>query len=256
MELVEPEVSISGGGLGQPDVLDGVGGGGDDVDVNDLDPSIVNSDPFVCDGCDLTAPNLIQMKKHVELTGHLTKFYPRCFICLKSFKRLSNLRFHHSSTHLKLRPYKCCHCDYIGTAPSAVINHAKSLHNAQDDEYITIESEMSKLEAFEAKFGIIAMQKRKRKHDKTIPEMPVTAKLGKTTSGGVDLVPPLHPAPHPGPPMPKLTPAPPALRQQVVTAPPPEPEQPEIEDSEPPSDGGVQNHLTGYFNNVLFQVGF
>ena len=109
-----------------------------------------------------------------------------------------------------------------------MINHAKSLHNAQDDEYITIESEMSKLEAFEAKFGIIAMQKRKRKHDKTIPEMPVTAKLGKTTSGGVDLVPPLHPAPHPGPPMPKLTPAPPALRQQVVTAPPPEPEQPDM----------------------------
>ena len=152
------------------------------------------------------------------------------------------------------RPYKCCHCDYIGTAPSAVINHAKSLHQAEDDEYITIESEMNKLEAFEAKFGIIAMQKRKRKHDKTIPDMPVSAKLGKTSTGEAAVTLAAQP-PASNPPMPKLIPAP-LIRQQqtsVITAPPPEPEQPEIEDTEPGGADVVQNNLTGYFQNALFQ---
>jgi len=220
------------------------GNEGDDIDVSDLDPDKVNSDPFVCEVCDVTAPNLLQMKKHVELSGHETKYFPRCFICLKSFKRLSNLRFHHSSTHLKLRPYKCCHCDYIGTAPSAVINHAKSLHNAQDDEYITIESEMTKLEAFESKFGIIAMQKRKRKHDKTIPEMPLSAaKLDRKTINETPLTQPT---------LPKLTPAPGVTRQQsplVVTAPMEDPmaELPE------PTEATQPNPLLGYFNNVIFQ---
>ena len=229
--VVEPEVSISAVPAVDTQTTSAATASAtpeDDLDISDLDPTQVCSDPFVCDVCDITAPTLLQMKKHVELTGHETKYYPRCFICLKSFKRLSNLRFHHSSTHLKLRPYKCCHCDYIGTAPSAVINHAKSLHNAQDDEYITIESEMSKLEAFEAKFGIIAMQKRKRKHDKTIPEMPTNAKVGKQA----ETLPPQQP------PMPKLTPAPNIRR----------PTEESIAESMDES-----NPLTGYFNNVLFQ---
>ena len=134
-----------------------------DFDVDATDPMAVNSDPFACDVCEETfnKPHLI--RSHLEQTGHKSRTDAKCFVCQKRCSRLSNLRSHYSAVHFNLKPYKCALCDVTASNSSTILTHAKDVHNLETNRFITLESEILKLEEYERKFGIVCMQKRKRR---------------------------------------------------------------------------------------------
>jgi len=130
----------------------------------------MNSDPFACDECGETfnKPHLI--RSHLEQTGHKSRTDAKCFVCQKRCSRLSNLRSHYSAVHFNLKPYKCSLCDVTASNSSTILTHAKDVHNLETNRFITLESEILKLEEYERKFGIVCMQKRKRRTMQPVDE--------------------------------------------------------------------------------------
>lgn len=141
-----------------------------DFNVESTDPMAMNSDPFQCDECEETfnKPHLI--RSHLESSGHKSRTDAKCFVCQKRCSRLSNLRSHYSAVHFNLKPYKCSLCDVTASNSSTILTHAKDVHNLETNRFITLESEILKLEEYERKFGIVCMQKRKRRTMQPIDE--------------------------------------------------------------------------------------
>ena len=132
-----------------------------------------HANPYHCDQCGLKSNSLLKLKHHFKKEGHQSDIRPRCFICSKKFKRMCHLRQHLIAVHFNIKPYHCQLCDFQASAPFSVTNHAKLTHKSRG--YQVVESEMQKLERFEAKFNFTSVQQL-NKHRSSDAECPACFK--------------------------------------------------------------------------------
>ena len=127
---------------------------GDENEPVDDTVTVMGSKPYKCKHCEFNTNKKSSVFTHcelrhgfygelndVEIIGKENKF--ECKVCNMGFVTLPRY-VSHVTTHLKIKPYRCAHCDYGSNKKLNVQQHCERIH-VQYEEIIVDEAEMSKL---------------------------------------------------------------------------------------------------------------
>ena len=81
----------------------------------------------ICDQCGKGFDNARSLRTHIRKSHNQTKAYP-CDACDKVFFHKDKFVGHKMTVHLKLRPFKCKHCEYSSAARSTIYRHCEKRH--------------------------------------------------------------------------------------------------------------------------------
>ncbi|XP_045496487.1 uncharacterized protein LOC123694911 [Colias croceus] len=77
-----------------------------------------------CSLCSKSFKNMNQLTKHRQL--HKADNTYECHICKRQFHSQPRLKSHIAAVHDKLKPFKCCHCDYTAARKEELKLHLRS----------------------------------------------------------------------------------------------------------------------------------
>ncbi|CAG9787435.1 unnamed protein product [Diatraea saccharalis] len=81
-----------------------------------------NGKSYVCPICTKRFKNANQLSKHKLIHKKVSK----CSICQQEFSNERRLRLHVTAVHDKVKPFKCCHCDYTAARKEEMKRHLRS----------------------------------------------------------------------------------------------------------------------------------
>ena len=110
----------------------------------------------MCPVCGKELSSQQVLDKHLINVHSATKPRSNCKFCGQGFKRDCDLRIHYWSIHLKAKPYKCRHCNFVATQHNRVYEHCRSVHKLKGGkaDVETVNHELERIREFEVQHGI------------------------------------------------------------------------------------------------------